>query len=412
MVEGVLKTDVAVIGAGQAGLAVSRHLSKLGIDHSILERGKVGNSWHKERWDSLTLLSPNWHSRLPGRVYEGNDPDGFLTRTQTVDLLTQYSGVIAAPVVEDCLVTRLSKTSDDLFELETTRQKIHARSVVIATGACNAPVIPVSHKDLSSRIQSLTAFEYKNPGQIDGQGVLVVGASASGLQIAQELVRSGRKVWLSVGKHLRTPRRYRGHDIIRWLVDIGIFDQSLSAMPNGEEARRTPSMQLSGNSLNASLSLNTLQDEGVQIVGRLNGITETIVHFDDSLTAECDAADTTLFAMLRQIDAFAERIGLSGQTAYSPARTRIPPPTKSLDLATSGIGTVLWATGYRPDYSWLDLPVLTKLGTLIEREGVTNIEGLYALGLPFMRKRKSAFIDGVGEDAKVIARHIEKMFSG
>lgn len=400
--------DVIVIGAGQAGLASSYHLSQRGIDHMVIERGSVANSWAKERWDSLTLLSPNWHSRLPGYRYEGPDPGGFRTRSETVSFLQDYARKHRLPVRESTEVTSLSKTGNGRFLAKTTAGTFIAKAVVIATGACNRPNIPPKAAKLPDSITSIATFDYRNPGALPRGAVLVVGASASGVQIARELQGSGRQVWLCVGTHARAPRRYGSRDIIDWLVDIGVFDQALTDMPDPQAAPTGPSIQLHGSPVPQTLDLNALQALGVRLLGRFEAVDGPRIALGGNLAQSCAAADEAMWRMLGRIEEYADRHHAHATEEFvRPEPTSVPGCPPTLDLDAEGISTVVWATGYLPNYDYLRLPIVGPDGRLIQTGGVTPVDGVYAVGLPFMRKRKSAFIDGVGEDAAVIVSHIE-----
>ena len=408
------RRDVIIIGAGQAGLAMSCRLSQMNIEHVLLERGGVANSWHTERWDSLRLLTPNWQSRLPGFSYTGNDPDGYRTMQQTVDFLTTYAARIHAPVEAQTTVLSVARTGEG-YRVRTNRGEWSCRALVMASGACNRPSIPACASDLPDDTASLTPMDYKNPHQLDWGGVLVVGASATGVQLAAEIQQSGRPVYLAAGEHVRVPRMYRGRDIKWWMDATGILDMDPSDVGDLRRAREVPSLQLIGSPKRESIDLNSLQAMGVTVTGRLMGINGHRLQFSGSLINVCTLADLKMNRLLQNIDDWIEDHGLSDRLVdpYRPAPTQLPvSPVLGLDLRHAGIRTVVWATGYRPDYSWLQVPVLTPRGELRHTGGVVDSPGLYVLGLPFLRKRKSSLIDGVGDDAAALSAHLRAYLDG
>ena len=402
-----------VIGAGHAGLAVSRCLSERSIDHVLLERGEIANSWLTERWDSLRLLTPNWQNVLPGYRYEGDNPDGFLTMPEISEFISGYANSFAAPVRINTTVTSVSKVADG-YTVITNVGQWRCRSVVLASGACNKPSIPKIANTLPASVNSLTPMHYRNPEQLDSGEVLVVGASASGLQLAQEIQRSGRQVTLAVGEHVRMPRTYRGRDIQWWMDAAGILDRKISDEDDVQRARRVPSPQLIGTPSRETLDLNVLTDEGVSIVGRLAGIRDEHALFSGSLRNCCAMADLKLNRLLSEFDEFAKTKTdiSSGERPERLMPTRVAERAQlKLNLVQQKVRTVIWATGYQADYSWLDVPVLDHKGKLCHNGGVVgragvDSAGLYAMGLTYMRRRKSSFIYGAAQDAEAITEHL------
>jgi putative flavoprotein involved in K+ transport len=401
-------TTTVIVGAGQAGLAMSRCLSERSIDHVILERGEIANSWRSGRWDSLRLLSPNWQSRLPGFRYDGDDPDGYMSMPEVIDYLSRYAVAVAAPVETNCTVKSL-RAAGDGYLVTTTNGEWRAYTVVLASGAYNLANVPSLAKALPKSITSLTPTEYRNPDQLEQGGVLVVGASATGVQLADEICTSGRPVTLAVGSHVRTPRLYRGMDIMWWLDAAGILDERYDQVDDIVRARSLPTFQLAGSPNRATIDLNALQRNGIRLVGRLAGITaEGAAQFSGSLRNHCTLADLKLDRLLDTIDAWATRNGLDDETErpHRSPPTRIEEsPTLLLNLQAE-FKTVIWATGYRPDYSWLDVPVLDRKGRIRHDGGVTVAPGMYLMGARFLRRRKSTFIDGVGDDARELSAHM------
>jgi len=396
-----------IIGAGQSGLAMSRHLTDRSIDHVIIERGEVANSWQTERWDSLRLLTPNWQSRLPGYAYNGDDPDGFMSMPEVVRFLQRYAKVSDAPVETGTRVMNV-RQRDGGYEVLTNQGQWHCRTLVIASGSCNIAATPSLSAALPRKVMSLTPLQYRNPDRLPDGGVMIVGASASGIQLAREIQASGRRVVLSVGEHVRMPRAYRGRDIQWWMDAIGAMDVRYDAMEDIERARRLPSLQLVGTPERVTVDLNSLRKAGVELVGRLVGLRDGKAHFSGSLANFCALADLKMHRLLASIDEWVRSSGRNDAfpvpQRYEP--TAVDPQAKlSLDL-NDGISTLIWATGYRPDYSWLDVPVLDRKGRIRHDGGVVPAPGMYVMGLPFMRRRKSSFIDGAGDDAADLAVHL------
>ena len=402
------RVTTIIIGAGQAGLAMSHVLSGMSVEHVVLERGEVANSWRKERWDSLRLLTPNWQSRLPGNTYEGRDPDGFMTMPEVIGRLSEYARQSAAPVMTGTQVIAVRPVGDR-YLVETTRGEFNCASLVIASGACNQASIPAFATSLPTHIQQVSPLRYKRPGDLPAGGVMIVGGSATGAQLAREIRATGRPVILSVGEHVRAPRRYRGRDIMWWMDHTGVMNQGFREAGDLSRVRRLPSLQLIGDP-NGTLDLNTLQTEGVEVVGRLSMIRDGRALFSGALANHCALADLKLGRLLSTIDDWANGIGAG--SARGPIERFAPTmvssaPRLDLDLSSGEIRSVVWATGYRPDHSWLNLPVFDRKGRLVHDGGVlTGAPGVYALGLPFLRRRNSTFIDGVGSDAADLSGHL------
>ena len=403
-----MRTTAIVIGAGHAGLAMSRCLADHSIDHVVLERGEVANSWQTERWDSLRLLTPNWMSRLPGYGYEGDDPDGYRTMPQTIAFIRRYAEVIAAPVQTRVTATSVRR-NDAGYRVVTNQGDWQCRVVVLATGACNLPSIPAYADAIPSTVSTYTSIQYRNPSQLEEGGVLVVGASATGTQIADEIHRSGRPVTLAVGEHVRAPRVYRGRDIQWWMDATGIFDERYDEIDNIARARSLPSMQLVGSDDRRTVDLNSLTDIGVRLVGRLAGIKDGKAQFAGSLHNMCALSDLKMHRLLDTIDAWAANHGCDNEVdppqRFAPTRVAASPPL-SLDLQNGAIRTIVWATGYRSDFSWLDVPIFDHRGRVRHDGGVVESPGMYMIGMPVLRCRRSSFIDGAGNDARYLSAHL------
>lgn len=400
------RTDVVVIGGGQAGLATSHCLAARGIEHVVLERARIGERWRSERWDSLRLITPNWMTRLPGWRYTGPDPDGFMPGAEVADFLAAYAASFAAPIEPDTAVTRIEPLGGS-YRVTTSRGVWQCRAVVVATGCFDRPLVPPMAAALSPRIRQFVPSRYRNPDDLPPGGALVVGASATGIQLAREIHRSGRPVTLAVGRHTRLPRRYRGADIMWWLDRIGLLSQPIESVPDPEAARRQPSLQLAGG---RSIDLAGLRGEGVRLVGRAMGIDGSRVHLADDLPATLAAADSKLRRLLAQCDAWAATHGLADrlEPPEAPDAVSAGSGTKLLDLDAGGIASVVWATGFSRHYPWLGAGMLDAEGEIVHRGGVTPSAGLYAMGLRFMLRRNSTFIDGVAADAEEIVSHIAR----
>lgn len=398
-----------IIGAGQSGLAMSKHLSARSIDHVLLERGEIANSWRKERWDSLRLLTPNWQSRLPGFRYGGDDPDGYMAMPEVVRYLEAFAGIAQAPIQTGTRVTRVGRAECG-YVVETDRGAWCCRNVVLASGACNIATVPGLSAGLPTGLESITPMQYRNPAQLADGGVMIVGAAATGIQLAREIHASGRRVVLSVGEHVRLPRVYRGRDIAWWMDAIGLMNMRYDAIEDIGRARRVPSLQLIGTPERRNIDLNSLRQEGVEIVGRLVGLHDGKAQFSGSLANLCMLADLKMNRLLDGIDRWIEENSGDGafDVPHRSAPTDLGPHVPlGMDLNDGGIRTVIWATGYRPDYSWLDVPVFDRKGRIRHDGGVVDAPGMYVVGLPFMRRRKSSFIDGAGDDAAELAEHLQ-----
>lgn len=407
------RIESVVIGAGQAGLAMSRCLADRGIDHIVLERGRVAERWRSERWHSLRLLTPNWQSRLPGFAYEGPDPDGYMTMPDVIEYLERYATSFRAPV--ECGTDVRSVTRQDGgFLVRATSGDWRASSVVIATGHAQLAALPALAAQAPRAVTQLTPTAYRSPSDVPDGGVLVVGASASGLQLADELQRAGRRVTIAVGHHTRLPRVYRGRDILWWLDRMGVLDETVDQVYDVEISRDQPSLQLVGHPERITLDLAGLRDRGARVTGRLMAIDGDIAHFADDLVTTTAAADIKLASLLHRIDAYIASRGVAAGPApgFSPHCLSFAGAPTRLGLREAGIRTIIWATGFRRDYPWLRVPVLDRAGEIHHRSGITRVPGVYAIGLHFLRRRNSSFIDGVGADAEVLSEHLAHYLQG
>ena len=411
----VRSATTVIVGAGHAGLAMSRCLTDRSIDHVLLERGEVANSWRTERWDSLRLLTPNWQSRLPGFGYEGNDPDGFRNMPEVIDFIDRYAHVISAPVETNTKVTSVTRT-DSGYKVATDQGDWQCRTIVLAAGACNIASVPALAEGVPGEITMITPLQYRNPDQLNHGGVMVVGASATGAQLAQEIHLSGRPGTLSVGEHVRVPRVYRGRDIKWWMDGAGVMDERYDEIDDINRARRLPSLQLTGSDNRATLDLNALTGIGVKLLGRIAGVNDGKAQFSGSLRNMCALADLKMGRLLDTIDEWATETDLDGDVdpveRFAPTEVEDAPPL-GLDLTSGEIKTILWATGFRPDLSWLDVPILDRKGQIHHDGGVVvDAPGMYLMGMQFLRRRKSSLIDGAGDDANDLSDHLAAYLAG
>ena len=407
-------TTAVIVGAGHAGLAMSRRLTERSINHVVLERGEVANSWRTQRWPSLRLLTPNWQTRLPGHDYAGDDPDGYMPAAEVAATLAGYARLAGAPV-RTATTVHTVRAAPRGFQIRAGGDVLRARAVVLATGACTLPAIPGIAAAVPPPVMTLTPLSYRDPGQLPGGGALVVGASATGVQLAGEIHRSGRPVTLAAGEHVRLPRAYRGRDIFWWLEATGLLAERYDQIDDLTRARHLPSPQLTGTSQAAITDLNTLAAMGIRIAGRLGRVAGGVAQFSGSLANTCALADLKMNRFLTRADQWATTSGLDDDLPppHRFAPTRVDPRSPlELDLTSGEITTVLWATGFRPDHSWLDIPVRDRTGRIRHDGGiVTGAPGLYVLGLPVLRTRASTYIHGASADTDALASHLHTFLS-
>ena len=407
-------TTVVIVGAGHSGLAMSKRLCDGRIDHVVLERSQVASSWQTQRWDSFTLLTPNWQTTLPGCSYAGDTPDGFMTGNEIVEFIRDYASLITAPVQPDTTVTAV-RTVDDGYEVVTDQGTWTCRCVVLANGACNLSNTPAFATELPSDVVSINPLEYRRAADLPEGGVLVVGAAATGVQLADEIHASGRPVLLSVGEHVRMPRTYRGRDIQHWMHAIGRLDERYDEVEEILKARGVASPQLVGTSERRTLDLNALTDVGVQLRGRLGVIRDGVAMFSGGLRNHCALADQKLDRLLDDVDAWITAHDLDGEVEpverCEPTRVASDLPL-NLDFARGEVRSVVWATGFRPDFSWLDLDVFDRSGRLRHDGGVVDSPGVYFLGGTFLRRRKSSFIHGAEDDTADLGAHLAAYLAG
>jgi putative flavoprotein involved in K+ transport len=409
-----VQTTAVIVGAGHAGLAMSRRLTERSIDHVVLERGEVANSWRSERWPSLRLLTPNWQTRLPGQAYGGDDPDGFMPAADVVATLSRYARFISAPMCTGTTVEAVRAVPEG-FQIQAGDALLRTRAVVLATGACNRPAIPALADAVPASVTTLNPLTYRGPSELPRGGVLIVGASATGVQLAAEIHLAGHPVTLAAGEHVRLPRSYRGRDIFWWLEKTGLLAERYDEIDDLTRARHLPSPQLTGAPGATFSDLNALVAHGIRIVGRLGRITDGVAQFSGSLTNTCKLADLKMNRFLTRADEWATASGVDDELPpperFTPTQVDPRAPLQ-LNLTTGEINTVVWATGFRPDYSWLDVPVVDRTGRICHDGGVvTGAPGLYVLGLPVLRSRGSTYIHGAAADTEALASHLHCFLS-
>ena len=399
--------DTAIVGGGQAGLVLSRLFTDAGHDHVVLERGRVGERWRSERWDSLALLTPNWANRLP-HDDEPDDPDAYDLGSAFVARLERYARSFGAPVHEHTTVIGVEPIASG-FRVRTDRGDWRARNVVVASGDCAVPVVPRFATAAPEGVEQLHAVRYRAPEDLAPGGVLVVGSGPSGHQIADELARAGRRVVFAVGRHARIVRRYRGHDMWRWLHVLGDLSRSLDDLQRDPLTRLPPALPLDGRRGGRTIDLGVLAGAGARITGRLDGFAGHHALFGSGLEASLADTDQRLHRLLGRIDEHID--SRADRRAFPPAEPiapiRLPAPPRSLDLVAEGIATIIWATGYRRHYPWLHVAeVIGRDGGILHDRGRTAVPGLFVLGTRWQYRMTSHQIGGVGADAMFLAEHI------
>ena len=398
--------DTVIIGGGQAGLAMSYLLRQRGREHVILERNRVAERWHSQRWDSLCFQFPKWSLQLPGYSYTGNDPDGFAPRDAVIRFIEDYARFIQAPIRCNVEVKALEhEASSGRFLLRTFDALIEADNVVVATGPYQRASIPLASAALPPDVFQIHACDYRNPEQLPSGAILIVGAGGSGCQIAEELRLKGRTVYLSAGRHRIAPRRYRGHDLLWWLLAMGRMDITIDSLP---DRKPLPPLMLTGVDGGHDIDLRHLAADGVQVLGSFHGIDGDKLLFLDNLGAILDGADKTLKDFKDAADSYVQTAGLDlpedTNRAHGVARTQLlPTRSRALGWRAGNVRTVIWCTGYRGGFDWVHLPVFDEQGVLRQLRGVTDCPGAYFLGLNWMHKQKSSTLFGVGVDAAYLA---------
>ncbi|MBI3215052.1 MAG: MSMEG_0569 family flavin-dependent oxidoreductase [Mycobacterium sp.] len=402
---------VVIIGAGQAGLSVSWYLSRAGIEHVVLEAHTPVHAWADSRWDNFTLVTPNWHCRLPGYTYDGDDPDGFMTRDEVVAWLDGWLQTFDAPVRTHNRVTRLRNHTDGGFELTVStghgEQTITCDNAVIATGGYPLPVTPAFAGSLDRAVTQIHSEQYRNAGQLPEGAVLVVGTGQSGAQIAEDLHLAGRQVHLAVGNAPRVARFYRGRDCMTWLSDMGLYDKAAGEYPGGKAAIEKTNHYVTGRDGGRDIDLRRFAAEGMRLYGTLVDGKDNTLAFAPTLAEHLDHADAVYNSICADIDSYIEREGIDAPPGlrYTPVWTADTDPT-ALDLAAEGVTSIVWAIGYRPDYRWIEASAFDGGGRPMQNRGVTGVDGLSFVGLPWMHTWGSGRFLGIDRDAQHIAATI------
>jgi putative flavoprotein involved in K+ transport len=395
--------DVAIVGAGQAGLATSWYLQQANIDHVVLESGRVAETWRTRRWDSFCLVTPNWSVMLPGATYAGRDPNGFMPLAELVDYFKSWADSFEAPVETNSRVEAV-EADGERFVLSLPSGELSARRVVVASGAYQRAHRPAGSEQLPQGVHQILAEEYRNPDSLPPGAVLVVGSGQTGCQLAEEMAQSGRRVFLACGRCGWLPRRMGGHDTMWWALESGFLDRTPDRLPS-PAARLMCNPSWSGHDGGRDLHLRTLHRAGVELLGRFVGSSDGVLRFADDLAASADFGDARWADFRGFTDAYCARTGTQQPDYDIPAPLRIKTRLE-LDPSRDGICAVIWTTGYRPEYGFVRLPAFDELGFPVQVDGQTSVPGLYFVGVHWMRKFKSPILCGVGEDAEVVARHI------
>ncbi|GAB7524136.1 MSMEG_0569 family flavin-dependent oxidoreductase [Paraburkholderia sp. 2C] len=392
---------VIVIGGGQAGLSISYYLKAAGIDHLVIEKATLAHTWRTQRWDTFCLVTPNWQCALPGHPYRGDDPHGFMKKDEIVAYLDGFIEKLAAPVLEHTEVKRVRRQPDGRYAVTTSNGDWTADHVVVASGGYHTPIVPRMAERLPPGIAQWQSSAYRNPHSLPDGAVLVVGSGQSGAQIAEDLHLAGRKVYLAVGEAPRCARFYRGRDVVDWLADMRYYDMPVEQHPLREGVRDNTNHYVTGRDGGRDIDLRRFAQEGMELYGRLDDLRDGCLQFAPNLIANLDSADDTYNRINASIDAFIDRQRIDAP-AGEPYRPVWQPQHErtSLDLAASGITSVIWCIGFTPDFNWLDAPVFNGRGYPAHTRGITPQAGLYFIGLPWLHTWGSGRFSGIARDAE------------
>ncbi|MBU1297114.1 MAG: MSMEG_0569 family flavin-dependent oxidoreductase [Gammaproteobacteria bacterium] len=399
--------SVLIVGGGQAGLSMSACLQEQNIDHLIFEKNTMMHSWKTQRWDSFTLVTPNWQCELPNHPYDGDDPKGFMKREEIIGYLDRFAAKVKPPILEGVSVEKVSKLDNGQFHVVTTKGEFTGDQVVIASGGYLKPIIPRMAERIPENILQIHSNQYKNSQQLPDGAVLVVGSGQSGAQIAEDLHIDGKKVFLATGNAPRVARLYRGKDVVEWLDDMGYYQKSVDEHPLREGVRDNTNHYVTGRDGGREIDLRKFALEGMELFGLMENYQDGQLIFKPNLAANLDAADDTYKNINARIDAYIEKNGIDVpveppyQPVWEPKEER-----ENLDLAASGITSIIWCIGFTPDFSWLDLPVFNGMGAPVHRRGVTNEKGVYFIGLPWLYTWGSGRFSGVAADAAYLSNVI------
>lgn len=409
------RTSVAIIGGGQAGLSASWFLTRDGVDHVVFEARTAAHEWDTSRWDTFTLVTPNWQCRLPGYPYDGPDPDGFMTREQVTAWIGGYAATFGPPLREHTAVTALTRDVEGGhgagFVLQVAgpdgAQTWYADQVVLATGGYHLPIVPAWASGLATEIEQLHSADYKNPDQLPAGAVLVVGTGQSGSQIAEDLHLAGRQVHLALGDAPRVARFYRGRDVMTWLSDMGLYDTPVAQYPGGATAREKTNHYVTGRDGGRDLDLRVFAAEGMQLHGLLETGQDHTLTFRPGVAEALEMADRVYNSICRDVDRWIEQQGIEAPAGGQYTPVWEPGPEQlELDLAAAGVRSIVWAIGYRPDYRWVDLGVFAGNGRPVHTRGVTSVPGLFFLGLPWLHTWGSGRFLGIAADAEHVTGEI------
>jgi putative flavoprotein involved in K+ transport len=402
--------DVVIVGGGQAGLSLSHYLQQRGVDHVVLEKHAPMHTWRTQRWDAFSLVTPNWQCKLPGWEYAGDDPHGFMTKPQILDYLDGFAKHVDAPVRSGVSVTKVVPRASGGFDVATSAGAMTAGQVVVASGGYHEPIVPRMAERLPASVRQVHSEAYRNPAALPEGAVLVVGSGQSGAQIAEDLHLAGRKVVLAVGQAPRCARFYRGRDVVTWLADMGYYDMAVSDHPLREGVRDNTNHYVTGRDGGRDIDLRRFAAEGMELYGALDGLEDGVLRFKGNLREHLDHADAVYNGINASIDRHIAEKGLDAPppSTYTPVWAPEAERT-ALDLAASGIGSVVWCIGFRPAFGWVDAPVFNGRGEPIHQRGVSPVPGLYFLGLPWLHTWGSGRFSGVARDALFLAERIEGM---
>lgn len=404
---------VIVVGGGQAGLSVSYHLKQLGIDHCIFEKNRIGHSWRSDRWDTFCLVTPNWQCRLPDFPYAGDDPDGFMLKDQIVEYVEAFARKTNPPIVEGVAVTRVVRNKSGELGVSTSAGEFTTDHLIVATGGYDIPIIPPYAERLPAEVKQIHSVDYRNPQSLPPGEVLVVGSGQSGVQIMEDLHLAGRKVHLCVGSAPRSPREYRGKDATAWLMEMGHYEMTIDKHPLGEQAREKTNHYMTGRDGGHEIDLRQFAREGVKLYGSMKNIQGPLLEFQPDLQKNLDDADHIYVGIRKEIDKFIAANGIDApveppfEKAWEPAQE-----VSQIDCKESGITSIVWAIGFRPDYRWIELPAFDGAGQPKYERGVSVAPGLHFLGLPWLNTWGSGRFLGVADDAQYLAKTILEELKG